>query len=298
MSGTNYQLTGLQNNTNYEWQLRATCNGPNDFTPISFFGTTCKTTASFGYITAAATQISADFYNNNNTATELRYRPQGEVWQTMAVNTSPALLDELTTNTLYELQVRSGCDGGTWSAWDQPRFATTACPKARSLNASQLTDNSVLLGWQYERRFISSTIRPSLRYRPLGETTWQTVVITIPPVDDQFSYSLTGLLSQTTYEWQVIYSCGGVLSGTSAFPVTFRTTGAAQPCTTLKTVQNGNWSDAATWSCGRVPLTTDAVWVGHTVHLPADVAPTAKQITFGADGILRYGNAVQLVIGR
>ncbi len=77
VSGTNYQLTGLQNNTTYEWQLRATCNGPNDFAPVSFFRTNCKTTASFGYITAASTQISADFYNNNSTATELRYRPQG-----------------------------------------------------------------------------------------------------------------------------------------------------------------------------------------------------------------------------
>jgi len=64
-----------------------------------------------------------------------------------------------------------------------------------------------------------------------------------------------------------------------------------------QTVQAGSWHDAATWSCGRVPATTDQATVKHLVTISTPQTATARQIRYesggrvslGASGVLRVG---------
>ncbi len=64
-----------------------------------------------------------------------------------------------------------------------------------------------------------------------------------------------------------------------------------------QTVQTGSWHDAAIWSCGRVPTTTDQATVKHLVTISTPQTATARQIRYesngrvsmGASGVLRLG---------
>jgi MSHA biogenesis protein MshQ len=59
----------------------------------------------------------------------------------------------------------------------------------------------------------------------------------------------------------------------------FASEAGAAICTS---VANGNWSSAATWSCGRVPLTTDAVVIASPNTVVMNVNPTVTSLTVNA----------------
>ena len=61
-------------------------------------------------------------------------------------------------------------------------------------------------------------------------------------------------------------------------------------------VRNGNWQDAGTWACGRVPTVRDFVTLKHTVTVPAGTGQQARQIRYTATGSLQYetGGTVQI----
>lgn len=55
------------------------------------------------------------------------------------------------------------------------------------------------------------------------------------------------------------------------------------------TTKNGNWSDPTVWSCGRVPVTTEAVTIkGHTININGN---------FGVNGILFEGGNITIPTG-
>ncbi len=56
----------------------------------------------------------------------------------------------------------------------------------------------------------------------------------------------------------------------------------------IVTIRAGHWNDPATWSCGRVPSTGDAVRVGHVVTIPAGYTAWATRIGFTTTGQLVY----------
>jgi hypothetical protein len=43
--------------------------------------------------------------------------------------------------------------------------------------------------------------------------------------------------------------------------------GVSPPCTQMTSITNGNWNDASTWSCGRIPSILDPIIVGHNVSV-------------------------------
>ncbi|MBO0938756.1 fibronectin type III domain-containing protein [Fibrella sp. HMF5335] len=295
-----YLLNGLTVNTIYEWQVRNSCAGPADFGPISFFRTRCDAPfTDINGLSVDANNIWFFFSQPGGQAYELRYRAENGAWITQSVADSPAILNGLAVNTRYELQLRTVCSAGVMSGWSPSRYGTTACPIPTRLSADQLTDNSVRLNWRYDPYVVNRNYPRTLRYRPLGSTTWTTSNLNGLPLSSVLSYTLTGLSPQTSYEWQVLYDCGaGGTSATGGGPVTFRTTGAGPSCTAMTTVQQGDWTDAATWSCGRVPIATDKVLIRHTVLIPNASTGRALRVGYETGGRVRMGAGAKLVLGQ
>jgi predicted outer membrane repeat protein len=65
-----------------------------------------------------------------------------------------------------------------------------------------------------------------------------------------------------------------------------------------RTVQNGNWTDASTWLCGRIPTVGSVVIVGHAVTVPASVVAQTRSLRFMAGGRLVYGAGSTLRLGQ
>ena len=64
-----------------------------------------------------------------------------------------------------------------------------------------------------------------------------------------------------------------------------------------QTVQTGSWHDAATWSCGRVPTTTDQATVKHLVTINTPQTATARQIRYESNGRVSVGTSGVLKLG-
>ncbi len=73
--------------------------------------------------------------------------------------------------------------------------------------------------------------------------------------------------------------------------------GAGLRATTCTAISNGNWTDPATWSCGRPPATGDTIWIplGFTVNVDIN-SPTYEDMLVVVDGILNFENGMKLNI--
>ncbi len=291
-----YQLSGLANNTAYDWQVRANCADPDDFTPTSFFRTVCNIPFSPGSSNVRAESALVNWNSfNNGTTYEIRYRVGTGAWVsvTTGVNAASQLLTGLTNNTTYEWQIRTLCTGGSTSDWSHSLFFTTTCPAPANLFTDRIDATTVRCTWTRPYTGVNST----LQYRQPGTGVWTTVG-GLTSSGTSVTYTVTGLSEQTTYEWQVTTDCGsGISSGTPNQPITFRTTGTAPPCASMITVQNGDWTNPAVWSCNRVPLATDPVQIRHNVMIPDNGTGRASRLSYDAGGQVRFGTQARLLLG-
>lgn len=295
VAGTGYRLTGLSNGTAYDWRVRSTCSDPNDYTPVSFFRTVCN--IPFGpntsLIRATQAQLNWDSFGTGTTY-DVQYRTGGGGWTTVSTSNASYVLTGLTNNTTYEWQIRTNCGDGNTSAWSHSVFFSTICPAPSNLASQFIGPNSVACRWQSS----ASGLTYILQYRQQGSGTWNTVG-GITSTGLSFSYAIGGLSEQTTYEWQVLTDCGsGNSSGTPNQPITFRTTGTAPLCNGMVTIQNGDWTNPAIWSCNRVPLATDPVTIRHNVMIPDNGTGRAQWISYDAGGQVRFGTAARLLLNQ
>ncbi|MBD2704849.1 hypothetical protein IC229_29730 [Spirosoma sp. BT702] len=68
-------------------------------------------------------------------------------------------------------------------------------------------------------------------------------------------------------------------------------------CASMYTVKTGDWSDVSVWSCGRLPLVSDAVRLNHTVSLPASYQGQALQVIYSSGGRLLLSPNSRLRLG-
>ncbi|MBD2700063.1 CAP domain-containing protein [Spirosoma sp. BT702] len=66
------------------------------------------------------------------------------------------------------------------------------------------------------------------------------------------------------------------------------------PCTVMTTVQNGNWTSPATWSCNRAPLATDQVRIGHSITVGAGATVQVAKVTYLNGGRLSLLSSARL----
>ena len=199
---TSVQLSSLQMNTVYEWQVRETntvaYSGPVSFTTVCEIPnvrvvTPARITATLNWFT---TSLASAGYT-------LRWRPVGSAnWTTITgIPTYSAYsLTGLTASTPYEWQVQSNCSASVNSAFSPVQsFTTISCLGPYSASINYVLSNGAVVYWN---GYLESGLTYRIRYRPVGTPTWQTVESLTTT-----SCTLTGLNATITYEWQVQNVC-------------------------------------------------------------------------------------------
>lgn len=144
ISGPSYQLTGLPENQQYEWQLRLNCSGVtfSDYTASQTFTTIGCQTPPYPHLFGGGFSNGAAFaqirYNHNfsflsNTTFNIRWRAVGVPnWQIVNIFSSPFRTHEignLTINTAYEWQIQTVCGTTGVSAFSPLLvFSTSTAP--------------------------------------------------------------------------------------------------------------------------------------------------------------------------
>lgn len=287
-TNSSYRLTNLAPDTPYEWQVRSLCSSGSvsDYSLITIFRTVCSSPGSLLSTNVGAASATLGWTGYTGVTYELRYRQSNGTWISVSNATSPYALTGLTTNASYEWQVRTNCSSGS-SAFSASSFFKTQCAAPTDLVANFIKANSVELSWNSAGAAVSSY---QLQYRIVGGS------YTSIPVSTVASYTLTGLSSNTSYEWQVQTVCDA--SHSSGYPsqaLTFQTLPTS--CGNMFTIQAGDWNNPAIWSCGRVPVWSDPVEVRHAITVTDGVSVWALRVLLTGSGQIRYGSGSQVLLG-
>jgi subtilisin family serine protease len=236
-----YSLTGLTAATNYQFQVKTVCSTSSSSayaTAVAF--TTTAAPTSCGIPTAlTATNLTATgvtmTWNAVSGATSytLRYRLSGATtWTTSSTTTNSKTLSALSTNSLYEAQVKAICGTVNGSYTASTTFTpttATVCAMPNNLASSNITASGATLSWTAA----SGASSYVLNYRVVGASTWSSDINTATN-----SYSLTGLTAATNYQFQVKTVCSTSSSSAYATAVAFTTTAA--PCNTPTNLASSN----------------------------------------------------------
>lgn len=142
----------------------------------------------------------------------------------------------------------------------------TVIPKLKAI-----TDSTVCLG-----DTVKMTIVDGCNYSFLQ---WQKDGVDITG-ETSLNYKTT-----TSGVYRVKVTTSGVASYTNTKTVTINSA-----CCLMKSVGNGNWESPATWSCMRVPLETDDVFInGHQINVTTNTAKAKKVIYQG--GKINFSNS-------
>lgn len=212
-------LTGLVNNTAYEWRVRTICatGDTSSFSSSSSFQTNCikPDYLSTNRIDIQSTELRWGGFYGPGTY-EVQWRPVGATSWNVIENlvNSYVTLVSLPLDTYFEWRVRKGCGNGAYSDFVNGTVFNTPCMSPLNLFAGNVGIDAAELIWTSQ---VSGT-RFDLQWRQVGASTWN-VVENISGTD----YTIKGLTNETTYEWQVRSSCSATSKSEYTNIQTFRT---------------------------------------------------------------------------
>ncbi|HNS12659.1 MAG TPA: fibronectin type III domain-containing protein [Bacteroidia bacterium] len=215
-TATSTTLTNLYPNTTYAWQIRTWCNngtsGAYQSSP-ELFTTDAQTvycvTPNDHYSTNI-TENSAELFWNpyiNADSFLVRYAELGTTnytWVTLPGNTHNAVINGLIPDTEYEWVVRCVCAGNPSQAYSRVRTFRTqslACnpPDVSFFTSTGVTSSEATVGWNAIPSASSYVVRYAVRF----SGNW----ITAPSTN--LTELLSGLISSTWYEFQILSICSG-----------------------------------------------------------------------------------------
>lgn len=295
-SNGSYRLTGLTNNTTYEWQIRTVCspNQQSDFTQSLQFTTQCI----IPYFLYANTQVTAATLSWNDFGPDVMYDVQyqksgTDSWTTLAnLTTNTVTISGLTGSTSYEWKVRSHCNDGTYTDYSYSNyFYTNSCSSPTPLTTTEETTTSVKINWSFYYASVGTSYEG--RYRVVGTNDW-TYLSNLSSTNGYGYFIITGLTPTTSYEWQIRTLCSANESSSFSSSAFFQT---LSPCNGMYTIKAGQWDDRSVWSCNRIPTSTDDVQIKHVVSLPAYYTANVHKIQFDAGQQLVYDVYSRLKLG-
>jgi len=228
-NSTSATVNGFNPNTTYEWRVRTNCSywDYSSWTqPITFttLGSSCDPPSWLDavYVTEnwASLQWSAI---PGAVSYSVEWRIAGGVWTNMPG--SPFVdhfveLGGLQPCTTYEWKVRTNCGGGMSSAWSYTASFTTLCSGCNTPT------------WPTTINVTASTA--TVHWDPVSGAASYSVQIRLPGGSWAFvagspfynnTVTISGLNSNTTYEWRVRANCYGGAYSNWTYPVTFTTLG-------------------------------------------------------------------------
>ena len=282
-----YNLTGLTNTMQYEWQVRTVCSDTDQSAYVngSNFTTTCQIPDNLTSY-AQTTSARLTWAPTGAPGYEVRYRRLGTPdWITVTnLTTYTVTITNLIPNAGYEWQVRSLCDGGVSSNFSaSTQFGTPYCYyPGLSFDGQGATSVKVILS--YANGGVGTTYE--VRYRVVGTTDWTTISSLTAT-----SVVITNLTPDSPYEFQVKSIC----TATDSSP--FSPSALFQTCSVYYTVQVGSWDKPYIWACNQIPGSGDTVQIKHQVTVPANYTAKAGTIRFDAKQRLIFVGNAKLKMG-
>ena len=210
---TSKALTGLTANTVYSYQVMATCTaGASAYSTAATFTTlsSCGTPTSLKSASITTTGATLSWAAvTGATSYTLQYKTaSATTWTTVTgITTASRSLTGLTASTTYSYQVMATCTAGASAYSTVSSFTTlTPCGVPAGLGAASITTTGATVSWGA----VTGAINYTLQYKASTATAW----IIIRGITTT-SRALTGLLSGTTYSFQVLDSCSSGLSAYS-----------------------------------------------------------------------------------
>ncbi|HNP98686.1 MAG TPA: fibronectin type III domain-containing protein [Bacteroidia bacterium] len=283
--GTNSDnISSLSPSTLYEFQVRTNCTSSSSAYSSSGIFTTLSNPcnapdvnlfSSTGITGNSCTVGWGSISNALSYSVQYRVRNSGNSWTTVSATSNSKTLTGLNASTLYEFQVQTVCAGGS-SVYSSPGIFTTttavSCGTPSGLNVSNLSTNGATLNWSA----VSGATSYSVQYRWTGITAWTTYTAS------GTSQVLSGLTSNTSYEFQVQSICSGG-SSTYSSPLLF-TTSSGSSCGTpsglnvsslTPTTASLNWNAVS----GAVSYTVQYRWTGITTWTTLTTSGTSQSIS-------------------
>jgi hypothetical protein len=290
-----YSLTGLVNNTSYEWQVRTACGGApssSAYVAGNTFTTTCPPP---GWLNtnARTTSIGLSWQPvGSGSVYELRYRRNGNTdWTYISdLSSTTYTITGLQTGSSYELQLRTRCSDGTLSNYSFTYWINTySCSSPSFQFVSNRNATSAVLNWYHY--YSDPTMSFEVRYRPVGSASWTTTT-SQTALYGSYSLVVSNLALDTQYEWQVRTLCSETESSG------FTSSNLFSTCSSMYTLRSDFWHNSTTWSCGRVPTSTDTVLIKHVIPIPIGYTATAQRILYDPDQRLLIGSGARVRIGQ
>jgi len=143
-------------------------------------------------------------------------------WTTVTVGTNSYTLNGLLASTAYQWKVMTSCSPGNSQYSNVVSFTTlsSVCPVTSGLNATSITTSSATLGWNPA----SGAASYNVQYRITGSSSWTSTT------SNSTSKAISGLTSNSAYEFQVQTVCSG--GGISSWSLSATFTTLQQTCST------------------------------------------------------------------
>ncbi|MBO0951675.1 fibronectin type III domain-containing protein [Fibrella forsythiae] len=207
-----YVLDGLVGGTVYDWRIQNTCpGGVATVSVVRSFTTQCAAplSAVVRGVSATAAFVGWTTVTTGQYQQRVRWRKSGGDTWTYGVPTTAAVysITGLTTDTAYEWQVQSICDGQETEYQRQLPF-TTKCLEPGWINTRVLSPSKVRVT-MYN---IPAGTQFDLVWRDQTSSTSTSVTTAPTPEGGRFEYDITGLLPDKTYQLQVRIQCIGITS--------------------------------------------------------------------------------------
>ncbi len=206
-----YGVSGLMTNTAYEFYVRDSCGAGNVskwIGPQSFRTLSCPAPSSLSASNITQTTATLSWVTGGANNWDLEYGIRGFSFGTgTRINTTLNSygVSSLVTNTAYEFYVRDSCGAGNVSKWIGPQFfATLSCPAPSSLSASNITQTTATLSWVAGLGANNWDLEYGIRGFSLGTGTRISTTTN--------SYGMSGLMTNTAYDFYVRDSCVGSVS--------------------------------------------------------------------------------------
>lgn len=209
-AATMMSLSGLTNNTTYEFQLQTDCGtGLSSYSSLLTFTTLACSDVTGLNVTSIGLFDSVLNWSAASGATSynVRYRIYGSpTWTTTSTSALTLSITGLSYNTQYEFQVQADCGSGITGAFSaSTTWFTLSCDIPTGLFTSTITSSSAIFNWTA----VANATIYNIRYRRVSTLLWNydTSVTN--------SYTVTGLPANALYEYQIQSDCGGGLSSWS-----------------------------------------------------------------------------------
>ncbi|OIN59680.1 hypothetical protein BLX24_07370 [Arsenicibacter rosenii] len=212
-------LTGLTQQTGYEWQVRTLCS-PGSESPwssvYSFTTGTCPPVNSNSmslYSLEGGSAVLEWYYGNTSLFYTVQWRPLGiSEWTSFTTTQSKYQIIGLSSGSTYEWRVQNNCSVDFTAPFSPINTFTTFCNSNISRGETYINPTQAEIYW-----YSQVGVQYQLRWRRVGTSSWITSSAPISSIHGYMFYTLPSLTTGAAYEWQIQVICSdGTLSGYSS----------------------------------------------------------------------------------